>query len=62
MYLEVDLSHEFADFKLEVRFSTQGDGVTALFGPSGSGKTSILRAVAGLLRPQRGRIRPSDES
>ncbi len=60
MYLEVDLSHEFADFKLEVRFSTQGDGVTALFGPSGSGKTSILRAVAGLLRPQRGRIAIDD--
>ena len=56
MQLEVDLRHEFTGFRLEVAFSTQGDGVTALFGPSGSGKTSILRAVAGLLRPQRGRI------
>lgn len=31
-------------------------GITALFGPSGVGKTSILDAVAGLLKPVRGRI------
>src|SRR5262245_52331917 len=32
------------------------DGLTALFGPSGAGKTTTLDAVAGLLRPERGRI------
>jgi molybdate transport system ATP-binding protein len=32
------------------------DGLTALFGPSGAGKTSVLDAVAGLLKPERGRI------
>jgi len=31
-------------------------GLIALFGPSGAGKTSILNMVAGLLRPDRGRI------
>src|SRR6185312_12953892 len=29
---------------------------TVLFGPSGSGKTTILRAIAGLMRPAAGRI------
>ena len=32
------------------------DGVTVLFGASGAGKTSILRAVAGILVPDEGRI------
>jgi len=35
---------------------TAGAGLTMLFGPSGVGKTSILNMVAGLLRPDRGRI------
>jgi molybdate transport system ATP-binding protein len=30
--------------------------VTALFGPSGSGKSTIVRMIAGLERPERGRI------
>lgn len=29
---------------------------TVLFGPSGSGKTTVLRAIAGLMRPDAGRI------
>lgn len=31
-------------------------GVTVLFGPSGSGKSTCLSALAGLVRPDRGRI------
>lgn len=33
-----------------------GDGLTALFGPSGAGKSSVLNMVAGLARPDSGRI------
>ena len=33
-----------------------GEGLTVLFGSSGIGKTSVLNMVAGLLRPDRGRI------
>lgn len=42
-------------FSLSTEFSV-GAGVTALFGPSGAGKSTILRAIAGLLRPTAGRI------
>lgn len=41
--------------RIAVDFSAEG-GLTALFGPSGSGKTTTLDAVAGLIRPRRGRI------
>ncbi|MCO6416845.1 molybdenum ABC transporter ATP-binding protein [Siccirubricoccus sp. KC 17139] len=56
--LEVALRHRFgpAGFALEAAFATPPQGVTALFGPSGCGKSTILAAVAGLLRPQAGRI------
>ena len=33
-----------------------GEGAFALVGPSGAGKTTVLRALAGLLRPDEGRI------
>ncbi|MBK6406820.1 MAG: ABC transporter ATP-binding protein [Holophagales bacterium] len=40
-----------------------GDGpVTVLFGPSGSGKTTVLRALAGLDRPDEGTIVQGDET
>jgi len=31
-------------------------GVLVLFGPSGAGKTTVVRAIAGLTRPDRGRV------
>jgi len=41
---------------LHARVSCQSGRTLALFGASGSGKTSILRAIAGVCRPTRGRI------
>lgn len=53
--ISVDIDKQLGDFALSVNF--QGDsGITALFGPSGSGKTSIVGMIAGLIRPDRGRI------
>jgi molybdate transport system ATP-binding protein len=52
--LEVAIKHRMGDFTLDMAFEAQG--VTALVGPSGAGKTSVINAVAGLLRPDVGRI------
>lgn len=43
-------------FALNVQVKLDGDGFTALFGPSGSGKTTLLRMLAGLTKPDAGRI------
>jgi molybdate transport system ATP-binding protein len=42
-------------FRLDVEFMA-ASGVTILFGHSGSGKTTCLRAVAGIVTPDEGRI------
>lgn len=55
MSLDVDLSHRLGSFALEARFRAD-PGLTALFGPSGGGKTAILNLIAGLSRPERGRV------
>ncbi|MBB5514448.1 molybdate transport system ATP-binding protein [Rubricella aquisinus] len=55
MSMTVDIRHRFGTFTLDAGFEAD-TGVTALFGPSGAGKTSMINAVAGLLRPDRGRI------
>lgn len=38
-----------------------GDGCGVIFGRSGAGKTSLLRAIAGLVRPDSGRVAIGDE-
>lgn len=53
--LDVTLSHRFDGFDLDVAFQAPA-GITAIFGPSGSGKSTLLKSVAGLIRPQSGRI------
>ena len=59
MTLHVALRHRFAGFALDVAFDAP-PGVTVLFGRSGSGKTTVINAVAGLLRPEHGKITADD--
>src|SRR6266567_934426 len=57
--LAVDVEKRLGDFSLAARFETAG-GVTALFGASGAGKTTLVNMIAGLIAPDRGRIRLDD--
>jgi molybdate transport system ATP-binding protein len=57
--LAVEVEKRLGDFSIAAKFEAAG-GVTALFGPSGSGKTSIVSMVAGLVTPDRGRIRSGE--
>jgi molybdate transport system ATP-binding protein len=53
--LEIELRHRLGDFSLDLGFAAP-PGLTAVFGRSGAGKTTLAHAVAGLLRPDAGRI------
>ena len=53
--LEFDVRCRVGSFALDAAFAT-GQGVTALFGRSGAGKSTVLNLIAGLARPDSGRI------
>jgi len=55
MSLSIDIGLTRPGFTLEVAFDSPG-GVTALFGRSGAGKSTIAGLLAGLIKPDRGRI------
>lgn len=56
--LSVAIEKRYPDITIRASFEQRIDGYrsTALFGPSGCGKTTILRVIAGLTRPEQGRI------
>ncbi|MFP4423187.1 MAG: molybdenum ABC transporter ATP-binding protein [Desulfococcaceae bacterium] len=54
--LDVDIRRVQGNFRVDAAFTAREAGVTALFGHSGAGKTSIISMVAGLAKPDAGRI------
>ena len=57
--LRADFTLPLRSFELELALEV--DRTVALVGPSGAGKTSVLGAIAGLVRPPRGRIALGDD-
>ena len=54
--IDIDIEKRLGAFELAVRFAADAP-VVGLFGPSGSGKSSVVNAIAGILKPERGSIR-----
>ena len=54
--LQVSIQKQLEAFALQVSFVLASRGITVLWGASGSGKTTLLQCLAGLLRPDAGRI------
>ena len=59
--LRVEGKTRLGALKLDVAFEVAAGQCLALAGPSGAGKTSVLRIVAGLVRPERGRVEANGE-
>ncbi len=54
--IRIKVTRKLGAFALDAAFEADSAGITALFGRSGAGKTSIVNMLAGLLRPDTGRI------
>ncbi len=53
--ISVDVALKLGEFDLDVAFENEA-GITALFGRSGAGKSMTINLIAGLARPDRGKI------
>ncbi len=53
--LDLDVTIRRAGFVVEAAFAADAP-IVALFGRSGSGKSTLVNAIAGVVRPERGRI------
>jgi molybdate transport system ATP-binding protein len=54
--LEAAVDKQFGEFSLELRVSVPTSETLVVVGESGAGKSTLLRLVAGLERPDRGRV------
>ncbi len=60
--LEFEAATRLGPFSLDVALTVPAGRCLALAGPSGAGKSTVLRIVAGLLRPERGTVRCGAET
>jgi ABC-type sulfate/molybdate transport systems ATPase subunit len=59
MALAIQIEKKLTEFTLNVSF-TAGEEPLSILGPSGAGKTMLLRSIAGLEKPDRGRVALND--
>jgi molybdate transport system ATP-binding protein len=59
--LVASLARRIGGFALDLSFTAAAGSTTVLVGESGAGKTSVLRLLAGLDRPDQGRVTVDDE-
>ncbi|MBX1795279.1 sulfate/molybdate ABC transporter ATP-binding protein [Campylobacter sp. CH185] len=63
--IKIDINHPMNTAKGRVDLNFKKDiesgKITALFGESGAGKTTLLKIIAGLIRPEFGRIEADNE-
>ena len=62
MILDVTLKKTLPDFDLAVSFTVRPGELKVLVGPSGAGKSTIVRLIAGLERPDVGRVTYNGET
>ena len=55
MSLYIDINKDLSSFNLEVAMESKG-GIIGFLGASGSGKSMTLKCIAGIERPDEGRI------
>jgi molybdate transport system ATP-binding protein len=60
--LRIDIARQLGAFRLETAFEAKARGATVVFGASGAGKSALLSAIAGLIRPDAGRIEIAGET
>ena len=56
MSLSVDIEKNLGGFRLDVKFEAEAGEALALLGAAGCGKSLTLRCIAGIEKPDRGRI------
>ncbi|HEG5434432.1 TPA: sulfate/molybdate ABC transporter ATP-binding protein [Campylobacter coli] len=61
--IDIKLSINTAKGKKQLELNTclKANEITAIFGESGAGKTTLLKIIAGLIKPEFGRIEVGDE-